>query len=342
MVNNLSKKDISGNFEVHLLSKGSTEEMLMEFGEQMFHETIHDPLAGIHHEDHAGFALEMEDGLEFMHIRSKIPDDMTLIRQSHENKDRIAIYFFYGSTFDYQVENKMERSVEGLINGIIIHNYSSNVRLSLLKDHEFNFVVIRISKMILEKYFKSIADNLYEILFTKKPVLIYENLDQNVLDHLKSVGNIQSTKVASRYLIFGKSIELLALTFELLLTRSHESKNKVRIYQYDQIVKAKNYLISNWQNPPSIKALSQYMGMCPTKAKMLFKQVYGYPPHQYFKKKKLEMAYQLIRETDYDMSEIGQKLGYKNLSHFSADFKKHYGILPKKYSMEMDKSGSGN
>jgi AraC-like DNA-binding protein len=235
----------------------------------------------------------------------------------------------------------MERSVEGLINGIIIHNYSSNVRLSLLKDHEFNFVVIRISKMILEKYFKSIADNLYEILFTKKPVLIYENLDQNVLDHLKSVGNIQSTKVASRYLIFGKSIELLALTFELLLTRSHESKNKVRIYQYDQIVKAKNYLISNWQNPPSIKALSQYMGMCPTKAKMLFKQVYGYPPHQYFKKKKLEMAYQLIRETDYDMSEIGQKLGYKNLSHFSADFKKHYGILPKKYSMEIEKSRSG-
>jgi AraC-like DNA-binding protein len=342
MVNKLSKKDISNNSEVYLLSKGSTEEMLMEFADQMFHENIHDPLAGIHQEDHAGFALEMEDGLEFMHIRSKIPDDITLVRKSHENKERIAIYFFYGSTFDYHVENKMERSVEGLINGIIIHNYSSNVRLSLLKDHEFNFVVIRLTKITLEKHFKSIAGNLDEILFSSRPLLIYENLDQNVLDHLKSVGNIQSTKVASRYLIFGKSIELLALTFELLLTRSHESKNKVRIHQYDQIVKAKNYLISNWQNPPSIKALSQYMGMCPTKAKMLFKQVYGYPPHQYFKKKKLEAAYQMIRETDCDMSEIGQKLGYKNLSHFSADFKKYYGVLPKKYSMQISESGSGN
>ena len=330
------------NPEVYLLSDGSTEEMLLEFIDKVYHDTIVDPMSGIHDKDHASFALKIEDGLEFMYVRSRIPSDMTLIRKSHDNQDMLAIYFFYGSTFDYYVENKMERTVEGLINGIIIHNYSSNVKLSLLKDREFNFVVIRIKRGILTKYFHSIEEDLGNKLFRKKPVLIYENLDQNILDHLKSVSHIQSIKNTTRYLVFGKSIELLAFVFDRLIARNHKFEKLVKIPEYDTLVKAKNYLILDWQNPPTIKQLSLFMGMCPTKVKILFRQVFGYPPHQFFKKKKMEMAYQLITETDSDMVEIGHQLGYKNLSHFSSDFKKYYGILPKKFSLQINASSQSN
>lgn len=328
------KKDIKQSTTVNLLSKGTTEDMLMEYADQVFNEKMTDPLTGIKNDDHSGFALAMEDGLEFMYIRSKISQDMTLIRKSHDNKDLLAIYFFYGSTFDYYVENKIEKSIQGLINGIIIHNYSSNVRLSLLKDREFNFVAIRLNRMTLDKYFQPIADNLKKKFFSKKPILLYENLDQNMLDHLRSVGHIQSIKTTASYLILGKSIELLALTFNLILTRNHDSKIIVKIPEYHNVVLAKNFLISDWKNPPSIQQLSKFMGICPTKAKILFKQVYGYPPHKYFKKKKMEMAYQLIQETNYDITEIGSQLGYRSRSHFSADFKKYYGTPPKKYSMQ--------
>lgn len=334
----ISNKDIYSENEISLFSEGSSEDMLLEYESKVFHETIIDPLSGIKNENHAGFALKIEDGLEFLHIKSKIPRDVTLTRKSHNNQNELAIYFFYGSTFNYYVENKMEKSVEGLINGIIIHNYSSNVKLSLLKDREFNFVVIRITKETLEKYFNSIADPLGEMLFRNKPVLIYENIDQNVLDHLKTVSQIQSVKTTSKYLIFGKSIELLALTFDLLIKRNNRSKHLVRIPEYEHIVKAKDYLISDWKNPPTIKQLSKFMGMCPTKAKMLFKQVFGSPPHQYFKRKKIEIAYQIIKETNLDMAEIGQQLGYKNLSHFSSDFNRYYGIHPKKFSLKIKKS----
>lgn len=331
----MSKKDINDDNEIYLFSEGSSEDMLMEYESKVFHETIIDPLSGTKNENHAGFALKIEDGLEFMHIKSKIPRDMTLTRKSHETNNELAIYFFYGSTFDYYVENKIDKTIEGLINGIIIHNYSSNVKLSLLKDREFNFVVIRITKETLEKYFKSIAGTLREMLFLNKPVLIYENIDQNVLDHLKTVPQIQSVKTTSRYLIFGKSIELLSLTFDLLMKRNSQTKNLVRIPEYDHIVKAKDFLLSDWKNPPNISQLSKFMGMCPTKAKMLFKQVFGSPPRQYFKKKKIEIAYQMIMETNLDIAEIGQQLGYKNLSHFSCDFYKNYGIRPKKFSMQI-------
>ena len=55
----------------------------------------------------------------------------------------------------------------------------------------------------------------------------------------------------------------------------------------------------------------------------------------------MEMAYQLIKETNYGMTEIGRRLGYKSLSHFSSDFKKHYGILPKKLSIKSNISSAG-
>ena len=334
MDNKIADKDTFQDLEVSLLSKGSTEDMLVEYALQMFNETVHNPWSGIINKDHAGLALKIEQGLEFMYIRSRIRRNMTLIRKSHDNKDEVAIYFFYGSTFDYYVENRLEKNVAGLVNGIIIHNYSSNVRLSLIKDREFNFVVIRINQAILNKYFQSIADGLVKILFSNKPILIYENLDQIILNHLKSVAFIQSIKTTSKYMIFGKSIELLALIFNVLLLRNQGSNKLVQIPDYNNIVNAKNYLISDWQSAPSIPQLSKFMGMCPTKTKMLFRQVFGYPPHQYYKKRKMEMAYQLIVETDYNMAEISQQLGYKNQSQFSADFKKYFGLFPKKFSMQ--------
>ena len=51
-------------------------------------------------------------------------------------------------------------------------------------------------------------------------------------------------------------------------------------------------------------------------------------------KKKMEMAYQLIVETNYNMAEVSLQLGYKNQSQFSKDFKKYFGIFPKKFSMQ--------
>ena len=309
--------------------------MLKEYAALVFDDHISDPLLGMRSADHAGFALKIEEGLEFLYIRSKMPFDANLIRKASPNKDLLAVYFFYGSTFDYYVEDMMEKSVEGLINGIIIHNYSSNVKLSLLKDQEFNFVVVRINVQVLEKYFTSIAADLKELMFRKKPVLIYENLNQNILDHLRSVAYVQTVAATSRFLIFGKSIELLSLAFNMLLTRGRESELPVMIPAYDFVVSARDYLVSDWRNPPTIKQLSEYMAMSPTKAKIVFKQVFGYPPHQYFKRKRMEMAYQLIMESGSNMAEVGYQLGYKNLGHFSSDFKKHFGVLPKRLSMQV-------
>jgi AraC-like DNA-binding protein len=230
--------------------------------------------------------------------------------------------------------------VEGLLNGIIIHNYARDAMIPLRKGQEFNFVIIRIKQHILDKYFKSIADNLHKLLFVGKPVLFYENLNPDILTVLNSVGQIQLNRPISRHLIFSKTLSLLAHTYDSLLIRKKESTSIVRMPGYEKVINARNYIMSDWQKPPTIKRLSRFMGMSQTNAKILFKQVFGNTIYQYFKKKKMEIAYQMIKDTDSDMVEISKHLGYRNPSQFSADFKNHYGILPKKFSMQINKDTS--
>jgi AraC-like DNA-binding protein len=319
--------------ETQLLTEGTAEDMLAEYAEKMFRTYIGDPLSGIRSRNFSGMAHNIESGLEFMYINSYVARKTMLTRGRLKSSDILAVYFFYGSSFDYLVESSVELSVQDLVNGIIIHNYSSDVKLLLMENREFNFVVVRIRPQSFFRHFPTIAPELQPILFGQKPLLIYENLNQDILDHLKTVTHIQTAERTSKYLVFGKTIELLALAFELLLKRRGQSKSPVRIPEYNSIVRAKNFLISDLRDAPSIEELSKYMGMSATKAKTLFKQVYGYAPHQYLKVKKMERAKQLIHGGSSSIGEIGHALGYKSLSHFSSDFKRHYGITPKKMSL---------
>ncbi len=47
----------------------------------------------------------------------------------------------------------------------------------------------------------------------------------------------------------------------------------------------------------------------------------------------MKEAARLLKENKLSVSEVGYKIGFSNLSHFSRVFEKHVGLKPKKYSM---------
>ncbi|OOV20778.1 hypothetical protein BXU10_08645 [Flavobacterium sp. LM4] len=68
--------------------------------------------------------------------------------------------------------------------------------------------------------------------------------------------------------------------------------------------------------------------MSPSKLKMDFKSVYGTSILQYNIEKKMELALQLLLNTNMQIKYIAQEVGYESHSKFSAAFKKKYGKLP--------------
>lgn len=59
--------------------------------------------------------------------------------------------------------------------------------------------------------------------------------------------------------------------------------------------------------------------------------MYDIPVHKYIINKRLENAAVLLSQKHINISEAASLSGYSNMSHFSASFRKKYGVLPKDF-----------
>lgn len=66
----------------------------------------------------------------------------------------------------------------------------------------------------------------------------------------------------------------------------------------------------------------------------LFKQMMGYTPQEYLTQFRLSKGVELMRGTDYPITQISQMVGYPNPLHFSKVFKKVYGVSPRAWRSE--------
>lgn len=100
-----------------------------------------------------------------------------------------------------------------------------------------------------------------------------------------------------------------------------------------KIKTAKEYLLKQMDNPPSLKALSKHCGLNEYQLKVGFKEVYGNTVYGYLLDHKLDHSRILLDKGKYQVNEVAHLIGYTNPSHFIAAFKKKFGITPKKYLM---------
>ena len=77
-----------------------------------------------------------------------------------------------------------------------------------------------------------------------------------------------------------------------------------------------------------IDIIAKKLNISPSKLKTDFKSVYGTSILQYHIQKKMELAMQLILNTNLQIKYIAQEVGYESQSKFSAAFKNKHGKLP--------------
>lgn len=88
-------------------------------------------------------------------------------------------------------------------------------------------------------------------------------------------------------------------------------------------------------DPPSLQELANEVGLNLKKLKEVFKQIYGDTVYGFLLNYKMEKAKKLLESNQYNVNEVGLKIGYSTSSHFIAAFKKKFGITPKKYVMSL-------
>jgi AraC-like DNA-binding protein len=137
----------------------------------------------------------------------------------------------------------------------------------------------------------------------------------------------------------GKGYELLSLYFN----RSEDPDAEQCPFLIDEenvmkVKKAKEIVIANMAEPPSLQELADQVGLNLKKLKMGFKQIYGDTVYGFLFDYKMDCARKLLDSGSYNVNEVGLKIGYSTGSHFIAAFKKKFATTPKKYLMAINPS----
>ena len=134
----------------------------------------------------------------------------------------------------------------------------------------------------------------------------------------------------------GKVYELLSLFFN----KSEDADVEQCPFLVDEqnvrkIRKAKEIILNQMTEPPTLQELSTSIGLNIKKLKEGFKQIYGETVYGYLLDHKMNEARSMLNSKQYNINEISLKLGYSTSSHFISAFKKKFGTTPKKYLMSV-------
>jgi AraC-like DNA-binding protein len=137
----------------------------------------------------------------------------------------------------------------------------------------------------------------------------------------------------------GKVMELLALLLEQEL-EAQQGKNYVcalKPEEMEQIHFARQLLLQQLQQPPSIATLARQVGLNEHTLTKGFRQVFGQTVFGYLHEYRLEQARALVAIGDLKMAEIAALVGFASRSYFASAFRKKFGLSPKAYQLSYKK-----
>ena len=98
-----------------------------------------------------------------------------------------------------------------------------------------------------------------------------------------------------------------------------------------QLTQTIRFIDLNLRKELTIEELSQNAHFHPNYFIRIFKRHFGMPPMRYIHERRLEKAKQLLGSTDLTVGEVADRSGFKDLSYFSAAFKKSAGMSPSEF-----------
>lgn len=92
------------------------------------------------------------------------------------------------------------------------------------------------------------------------------------------------------------------------------------------------YMNENYMYDLSIDEIASFTGRSLSTFKRDFKKSSELSPEKWLIQRRLEAAFDKLKEPGKSVTDVYLEVGFKNLSHFSSAFKKQYGVSPSSFS----------
>lgn len=223
-------------------------------------------------------------------------------------------------------------------NGLTLYNPQRGLPINLEVQHNSWIISVVIS---IKKFHSLFSTEAEFIPFLNKDAIDRKHYGQNNITPSMSVVlyqimNFNLHSSVKKLYYKAKVYELLSLLFNKPEGTTDEScPFKTDEEETMKIKQAKDILLKNMEEPPTLQELADEIGLNIKKLKQGFKQVYGDTVYGFLFDYKMEYARKLLDSGTYNVNEVGNRIGYSTASHFIAAFKKKFGTTPKKYLMSL-------
>lgn len=280
--------------------------------------------------------MEIEEGFYLFKFQNDTLEVKNIVRnidssfiQFHFNVKGKSKFLFNDGKYELPLEE--EKS-------LLLYNPQQDLPLNLVVEPNSWLISLLIS---IEKFHSLFSEEAGYITFLSsenKDKKYYKDtpISPSMAIVLNQVMNLNLAQSIKNLYFKAKSYELLSLYFnrtedpdveQCPFLSDEENINKIR--------KAKDIVIARMAEPPSLQELSTEIGLSLKKLKEGFKQIYGDSVYSFLFDYKMEYARKLLDSNEYNVNEVGLKVGYSTSSHFIAAFKKKFGTTPKKYVMSL-------
>jgi|TARA_R110002051_G_scaffold4229_2_gene22637 AraC-like DNA-binding protein len=223
-------------------------------------------------------------------------------------------------------------------NSLLLYNPQRDLPMNLVLEPESWVITLLISIKKFHSLFSSEANYITFLSDENKDRKYYKDgsISPSMAIALNQLMNYNLHNSIKELYFKGKGYELLSLYFNRPADADVEQcPFLVDEDNVQKIKRAKQIIISRMQEPPTLQALADEIGLSINKLKEGFKQIYGDSVFSFLFDYKMEVARQLLETGSHNVNEVGLKVGYSTASHFITAFKKKFGTTPKKYLMSM-------
>lgn len=136
------------------------------------------------------------------------------------------------------------------------------------------------------------------------------------------------------------SEEMIHHSLKMIMTQLFywQSQNKTQSRHRHLMRTVVSHIEAHISRPISHEELAHLVSLSPRYVSRLFKEYSGYSLKEYITKTRLERARKLLTETDKNVTQVAEALGYKDIYWFSNQFKQLYGTSPSNYKRHARKS----
>lgn len=249
---------------------------------------------------------------------------------SNHYHDAYEILYLVSGDLYYFIEGNTYHVVSG---GLILINMNGIHRLVNVNGTMYERVTLLFKKEFLRDFFTENIDfDPFSCFHSSSNVIKLSAYDQLFVENLFNKMIHEETGK-----LLGSNCYLRVILMELLIY----IQRKMTIDQGDHLVESNQthkkiskiipFINENFSNPLSLEYISEKFSISPSHLSRTFKSTTGFTFVEYVNNIRVKAACTLLKDSRLSISEVADRVGFDNLTHFGRVFKSMIGVSPMKF-----------